>query len=109
VKREARDTYSSEHLLAVKLLSSVKRIVDEGEARGSATSELGLQTENGNVLLLDLEGLGQLALDVTLGDVSLLGVDQLNHLLFTVSMVFRYLRIVFSGEGDSSRICERKE
>ena len=95
-------TYSSEHLLAVVLLSSVKRIIEEGEASGSATTELGLETENRNVLLLGLQGLGQLGLDVTLGDVRLFGVDQLNHLFATCLTVSRYLRIVSSGEEDSS-------
>ena len=59
-------TYSSEHLLAVELLSSVKRIIDESEAGRSATTELGLESENRNVLLLGLEGLGQLGLNVSL-------------------------------------------
>ena len=99
---EILGTYSSEHLLGVVLLSSVKRIVEEGEASGSATTELGLETENRNVLLLGLQGLGQLGLDVTLGDVRLFGVDQLNHLFATCLKVFRYLRIVSSGEEDSS-------
>lgn len=60
------ETYTSEHLLAVELLSSVKRIIDEGEAGGSAATELGLETENRNVLILGLEGLSELGLDVSL-------------------------------------------
>ena len=75
------ETYTSEHLLAVELLSSVKRIIDEGEAGGSATTELGLETENRNVLILGLEGLSKLALDVGLRDVGQLGVNQFDHLL----------------------------
>ena len=82
-------TYSSEHLLAVVLLSSVKRIIDKGEAGGSATTELSLETENRNVLLLGLEGLGQLGLDVGLRDVGLLGVDELNHLKSQVRVAIR--------------------
>ena len=74
-------TYSSEHLLAVVLLSRVKRIIDEGEASGSATTELGLEAENRNVLILGLEGLSELALDVGLRDVGQLGVNQFDHLL----------------------------
>ena len=75
------ETYTSKHLLAVELLSSVKRIIDEGEASGSATTELGLETENRNVLILGLEGLSKLALDVGLRDVGQLGVNQFDHLL----------------------------
>ena len=75
------ETYTSEHLLAVELLSSVKRIVDESETSGSATTELGLETENRNVLILGLEGLSKLALDVSLRDVGQLGVNQFDHLL----------------------------
>ncbi len=75
------ETYTSKHLLAVELLSSVKRIIDEGEAGRSATTELGLETENRNVLILGLEGLSKLALDVGLRDVGQLGVNQFDHLL----------------------------
>ena len=75
------ETYTSKHLLAVELLSSVKRIIDEGEAGGSATTKLGLETENRNVLILGLEGLSELALDVGLRDVGQLGVNQFDHLL----------------------------
>ena len=102
-------TYSSEHLLAVVLLSRVKGIIDEGEASGSAATELSLETEDRNVLLLGLQGLSQLGLDVTLGDVGLLGVDELNHLFAIHSGVTRDLRIAFSAREDSSRICERTE
>ena len=80
-KLRERETYTSEHLLAVELLSSVKRIVDESETSGSATTELGLETENRNVLILGLEGLSKLALDVSLRDVGQLGVNQFDHLL----------------------------
>ena len=79
-------TYPSEHHLAVVLLSSVKRIIDESEASGSATTEFGLETENRNVLLLDLKGLGELGLDVSLGDVGQLGVNELNN-LYRVSLL----------------------
>ena len=82
-------TYTSEHLLAVKLLSSVKRIIDESEAGRSAATELGLQAENGNVLLLGLKGLGELALNVGLGDVGQFGVDQFDHLRSRI----RWLRL----------------
>ena len=95
-------TYSSEHLLAVVLLSRVKRIIDEGEASGSATTELGLEAENRNVLLLDLQGLGELGLDVSLGDVRLFGVNELNHLFAVHLGITRDLRIVFSAREDSS-------
>lgn len=77
-------TYSSEHLLAVVLLSSVNGVVDEGEAGGSATTELGLEAENRNVLLLRLEGNSKLGLDVSLGHVRELRVNQLNHLYITL-------------------------
>ena len=76
-----RVTYSSEGLLAVEFLSGVNVVVDEGEASGSATTELGLQAENRNVLLLGLEGLSELGLDVSLGNVGNLRVDQLDHLI----------------------------
>ncbi len=59
--------YPAEHLLAVVLLSSVKAVIEEGEAGRTATTELSLKTEDGDVLLLGLEGLGEPGLYVTLG------------------------------------------
>ena len=99
-------TYSSEHLLAVVFLSGINVVVDKCEAGSSATTELGLKTEDGNGLLLALEGLGKLDLDVFLGDVGKLGVDELNDLRELEAK--RYLRIAFSASGGSSRIYERK-
>ena len=58
--------YSSKHLLGVEFLSSVKCIIDESEAGRSATTELGLEAENRNVLILGLHGLRELSLDVFL-------------------------------------------
>ena len=78
--QRSEGAYLSEHLLGVEFLSSVKCIVDKSEASGSATAELGLKTENRNVLLLGLEGLGQLDLDLILADVLVLRVNQLDHL-----------------------------
>ena len=73
-------TYHAEHLLAVVLLPSVKGVIQEGEPGRPAATELSLETEDGDVLLLGLEGLTELGLDVALGDVRLLGVDQLDDL-----------------------------
>ena len=81
VVRKVWVTYSSKHLLAVVLLSRVEGIIDKSEAGRSATTELGLESENRNVLLLGLEGLSKLDLDVSLGHVRQLGVYQLNDLL----------------------------
>ena len=72
--------YPAEHLLAVVLLPSIKGVIEEGEPGRAAATKLSLETEDGNVLLLSLEGLRELGLDVTLRDVGLLGVDQLNDL-----------------------------
>ena len=75
-----RLAYPAEHLLAVILLPCVQGVIQEGEPCRPAATELSLEAEDGDVLLLGLEGLGELGLDVTLGDVRLLGVDQLNDL-----------------------------
>lgn len=70
-----------EHLLVV-LLSGIDGVVDESEASGSATTELELKTEDGNALGISLEHLGELLLDLGLGNVDLGGVDDLDsHLL----------------------------
>jgi hypothetical protein len=100
-------TYSSEHLLAVVFLSGINVVIDKSEAGSSATTELGLKTEDGNGLLLALEALGKLGLDVFLGHVGKLGVDELNNLIRELEEKGG-LRIAFSARGGSSRIYERK-
>ena len=81
VKLKSR-TYSSEVVLGIVFFPSVKIIEDGGEAAATAATELGLESEDGNAVLvaLALELLGDLGLDGGLLNAGALGVDQLNHL-----------------------------
>ena len=73
---------SSEVALGVVGLSSINAVVDESISGGSATTELGLHTEDSNLLILGLEGSGELLLDCGLGYTSAIWVDNLEeHLL----------------------------
>ena len=56
-------------------------VVDEGEARAAAATELGLETEHGDAFIVGLEFLGKFAADSILGDVCHLGVHELNRLI----------------------------
>ena len=73
---------SSEVALGVVGLSSINAVVDESISGGSATTELGLHAEDGDLLILGLEGTGELFLDSSLGYTSGIWVDNLEeHLL----------------------------
>jgi hypothetical protein len=65
------------HLL-IKLLSLVNIGVDEAEAGGSATTKLALDSEDSDSILWGLVQAGELGLDVSLGDATLVWMDQLN-------------------------------
>ena len=76
-----RPAYSPKHLLAVVLLPRVQGVIDQREPRRPAPTELSVKAEDVDyVLLLDLEGLGELGLNVTLGGAAHLGIDQLDDL-----------------------------
>lgn len=63
-KRIVDSTYSAEVRLSVVLSPSIEIIVDSDEARGSATTELGLDAEHGDSVLSCLELLADRSLDV---------------------------------------------
>ena len=69
---------SEEESLLIALLSGIKRVVDESESGGSASSKFTLKSEDGDALVLALEHGGELGLDGGLGYGSLIWVDQLN-------------------------------
>ena len=81
---DGSELVSEKEGLGVVLLSSVGIIVDASESGGSATTELGVESENGDVLWLGVEHLGELLLDNNLGDGSLIRVDQLNNDLLSL-------------------------
>ena len=73
-------TYSLHKTLIIVLLLGIKALVDEGVSSGSATTECSLKTIDGDALLLDFHGGAELSLDLFLGHVSHLGVDQVDGL-----------------------------
>lgn len=81
---DGSELVSEEEGLGVVLLSSVGIIVDASKSGGSATTELGVESENGDVLWLGVEHLSELLLDGGLGDGSLIRVDQLNNDLLSL-------------------------
>ena len=72
------DLVSQEEFLLVELSSSLWAVVKESESSGSATSEFGVETKDGDVLWLRFEHSGKLVLDESLGDGSRFWVDKLN-------------------------------
>ena len=75
---------SKEHALGVALLSGVNIIVDAGESGGSTTTELGVESEDGDSFWLNLEHSFKLGLNGNLGDGSLIWMDKLNNELLSL-------------------------
>ena len=86
---------SSQQRHLVELLPGIEAVVNESETGGPATSELGLEAEDGDLLSLGLEQRSKLVLDGGLLDVGLVGVDQLNHQLLSAQkwVLDQFLRI----------------
>ena len=77
------ESVSSEVSLGVVLLLGIEGVVDESESGGSASSELGVASEDGDGLSLCLEHGGELLLHLNLGDVGHVWMDHLNHKLLS--------------------------
>lgn len=61
--------------MGLKLLHGLRGVVDEGEASGLAATELGAQTEDGDLILLGLVQAGELVAELLLRDVGAVGVE----------------------------------
>lgn len=66
---------TAETVEGLELLHRLGRVVDEGEAGGLATTELGAQTEDGDLVLLSLVQATDLLAELLLGDVGTVGVQ----------------------------------
>lgn len=62
-------------VLGLELLHGLRRVVDEGEAGGLATTELGAQAEDGALVLVGLVEASDLLAELLLGDVGAAGVQ----------------------------------
>lgn len=69
------ETNSDQSVQRLELLHGLGGVVDEGETSGLATTELGAETEDGDLILLGLVHGGQLVTELVLGDVGAAGVQ----------------------------------
>ena len=60
--------------MRLELLQGLLGVVDEGEAGGLATTVLRTEAEDGNLVLVGLVQVGELAAELLLGDVGTVGV-----------------------------------
>lgn len=89
---------TDQSVLRLELLHGLGGVVDEGEAGGLAATELGSQTEDGDLVLLGLVEGAKLLAELILGDVGTVGVEDVNdHLLAAQQRVADELA---SSEGD---------
>lgn len=70
-------TDTDQSVVGLELLHGLGGVVDEGEAGGLATTELGSQTEDGDLVLLGLVQAAQLLPELLLGDVGPVGVQDI--------------------------------
>lgn len=75
-----RSTYSDKLSFGGVHLLSVEVVIDQGKSGASATSEFGLEAEHSDAFFLGLHLLGELLLDLRLGDVGQLGVEDVDSL-----------------------------
>ena len=66
---------TDEPVVGLELLHGLGAVVDEGEAGGLATTVLGAETENGDLVLVGLVELAKLGAELVLGDVGTVGVQ----------------------------------
>jgi hypothetical protein len=66
---------TDEPVVGLELLHRLGAVVDEGEASGLATTVLGAETEDGDLVLVRLVQLGELGAELILGDVGTVGVE----------------------------------
>jgi len=69
-------------VLGLELLQSLGGVVDECEAGGLATTEVGAQAKDLDLFLLDLVQAAELLAQLGLGDVGTARVEDVNHHLF---------------------------
>lgn len=71
-------TVSNQSVVGLELLESLGGVVDETEAGGLSSTELGSETENGHSILLGRVGAGKLLSELVLGHVSGGGVQDVD-------------------------------
>jgi hypothetical protein len=66
---------TDEPVVGLELLHRLGAVVNESEASGLATTVLGAETEDGDLVLVRLVKLGELGAELILGDVGTVGVE----------------------------------
>ena len=69
------ETDTDESVVGLELLQGLLGVVDEGKAGRLATTELGAETEDGDLVLVGLVKLGELVTELILGHVGAVGVE----------------------------------
>lgn len=64
-------------VVRLELLQGLVRVIDEGEAGALAATVLRAEAENGDLVLVDLVHVGELAAELILGDVGAVGVEDI--------------------------------
>ena len=95
---------ADEPVVGLELLHGLGAVVDEGEAGALATTVLGAETEDGDLVLVGLVQLGELLAELILGDVRAVGVQdvtvqQIISPHCSISLAIRCARGVISSVG----------
>lgn len=69
------ETNPHQSVLGLELLHGLGGVIDESEAGGLAATELGSETEDGDLVLLGLVERTELLTELLLGDVGTVGVE----------------------------------
>lgn len=95
---------ADEPVVGLELLHGLVAVVDESEAGALATTVLGAETEDGNLLLVGLVELGELGAELILGDVGAVGVQDvtvrkqsLAHSVPSLCMPIEYVYVYALG------------
>ena len=72
--------YSSKSVFGFVLQEIIVVVIDQAESSSSATTEMGVEAEDDDVLGVGLELLGDELRDSFLGDISLAGVEDFQDL-----------------------------
>jgi hypothetical protein len=83
---------SDEPVLGLELLHGLGRVIDKGEASGLATTEVGAETEDGDLVLLGLVEATELLTELLLGDVGAVGVEDITAEEISVSLTCSLIR-----------------
>jgi hypothetical protein len=93
---------ADEPVVGLELLHGLGAVVDEGKAGALATTVLGAETEDGDLVLVGLVQLGELLAELILGDVRAVGVQDVTVQQFisphcSISLAILCARSVFSS------------